>query len=174
MNRLAEIATSNGGTILELGFGLGLSSRAIQNQNIDTHIVVECHPDVISKCTEDFASEIASGKMHILSGFWQDVTKMLKDNSFDGILFDTYPLSEEEVHSNHFPFFNEAYRLLKPGGVLTYYSDEATSFSEKHLRKIKEAGFNEEKIGFEVCNVDTPADCEYWQDETMIAPIIKK
>ena len=174
MERLADIACANKGNVLELGYGLGLSARAIQSHDIDNHYIVECNIDVIEKCIEDLRGAIAKSRVHVLSGFWHNVTPTLPDGFFSGILFDTYPLTEEEIHSNHFWFFKEAYRLLKPGGTLTYYSDEATEFSKEHLAKLIEAGFKKENIGFEVCQVDTPPNCEYWQAKTMIAPIIKK
>ena len=174
MDKLAEIAASKGGAVLELGFGMGLSAKAIQDRGVDSHLVVECHPDVVQKCVEDFRKQISSGRMHILSGFWQDITPKLRSNSCDGILFDTYPLREEEIHGNHFWFFKEAQRLLKPGGVLTYYSDEAHGFSKKHTSKLLEAGFQKGDISFEVCEVRPPADCEYWQATTIIAPRVYK
>jgi len=174
MEKLAEIATSGGGNVLELGYGMGLSAKAIQSQNIKSHYVIECHPDVVAQCVKNFHYAISSNRLHVLSGFWQDITPFLKDGTFDGILFDTYPMSEEEIHSNHFWFFSEAYRLLKPGGVFTYYSDEATNFSDHHLAKLKSAGFKEKNIRFEVCDVNPPKDCEYWQEKTMIVPIITK
>jgi guanidinoacetate N-methyltransferase len=174
MEKLANICTSKGGTILELGYGLGLSAKAIQSREIKSHYVIEFHPDVITRCIKDFHSAISVNRLHLLSGFWQDVTPTLKEELFDGILFDTYPLREEEIHSNHFWFFKEAYRLLKPGGTFTYYSDEANTFSKNHLLKLQEAGFQKKNIHFEVCNLNPPKDCEYWQEKTMIAPIITK
>lgn len=174
MKRLAAIATSNKGNVLEVGFGMGLSAKAIQSHSIKSHFVIECHPEVMAKCIKMFPKELGENKLHLLSGFWEEVTPQLKSESFDGILFDTYPLKEEEVHSNHFWFFKEAYRLLKPGGVLTYYSDEAKDFSDKHLKKLHEAGFKSKNIKFDVCKVNPPKHCEYWQDKTMIVPIIRK
>jgi len=174
MDILAEIATSRGGHVLEVGYGLGLSARAIQAKNIVQHFVIECHPDVLSRCITEMRHPIENNRIHILSGFWEDITVVLANETFDGILFDTYPLREEEIHANHFWFFKEAYRLLKPGGVLTYYSDEAKSFSGVHMRKLLEAGFESQNIGGEICEVSPPVDCEYWHERTMLAPKVYK
>jgi guanidinoacetate N-methyltransferase len=174
MKRLAKIASSKGGKVLEIGYGLGLSTKAIQFHGIREHFLIECHPEVITRTISDMNNAIRENSFHVLTGFWEDITPTLKDDLFDGILFDTYPLSEEEIHANHFWFFDEAYRLLKPGGVLTYYSDEVKDFSDKHLKKLLDAGFKKGGINFEVCAVNPPKDCEYWQEKTIIAPIITK
>lgn len=174
MHTLAGIATSNGGVVLELGYGMGISARAIQTANIDSHVVVELHPQVVQKCAQDNAGALSSGRMHVFSGLWQRVTPMLAARSFDGILFDTYPLNEQEMIGPHMYFFDEAFRLLKPGGVLTYYSDEATDFRPEHRARLTTAGFAPENIDFQVCNVTPPPNCEYWRDPTIIAPIVRK
>lgn len=174
MAALARVATAQGGHVLELGYGLGLSARAIQAASIERHVVIECHPDVLSRCLADCRDEIARGRLHLLSGFWQDVAPLLGSETFDGILFDTYPLSAAELHRNHFAFFPEAYRLLRPGGVLTYYSDEAEGFSPEHLAALRAAGFGEDDIGGEVCAVSPPEDCDYWCAPTLLVPIVSK
>ncbi len=174
MQKLAEIATKYPGQILEIGYGMGLSARAIQDRHPETHWIIECNRDVLKKARTDLNGLVDSGKVRLLEGFWQDVTSSLPDSSFDGILFDTYPLKEEEIHSNHFWFFEEAHRLLKPGGILTYYSDEVDSISTQHLAKLEAAGFNPANISFQTCNVNPPPDCEYWQHKTIVAPIVKK
>ena len=67
----------------------------------------------------------------------------LPEESFDGILFDHYPISNKEEFDDSYAFIKAGYKLLKKGGVLTYYSNEIDYFQPNHLEKIKEAGFTE-------------------------------
>jgi len=160
MKRLANIATKKGGSILEIGYGMGISANFIEkSKKVKKHTIIEFHPDVIKKCKEKYNNEIKR-KIILFKGFWENVTKKLLSKSFDGIFFDTYPLHEKQIHKNHFYFFKEANRLLKKGGILTYYSDEAIKFSEEHLKELKQAGFK--NINFKVCKVNPPKNCIYW------------
>lgn len=174
MSKLAEIACTRGAQhILEIGYGLGLSARAIQQHpGVVTHTVIECHPEVLAKCRNNFSTEIINGRLRLLSGFWQDVAKTLDDCSFDGILYDTYPLVKEDEEIQPFAFFKEAYRLLKPGGIFTYFSSEEDDFTPDHLRALNEAGFF--NIQSEMCSVNPPADCRYWQAKSILVPIVRK
>lgn len=170
MKELARIATMLGGQVLEVGYGLGLSANYIQQQPIEEHIIIEANAEVLKKA-QDFAAQ-APRPVKLISGFWEDATAKMPTESFSGILFDTYPLTQGQVHRNHFFFFEEAFRLLKPGGVFTYYSDEITHFSPDHLAALKKAGFR--NINAKICQVDPPKDCLYWKSQTILAPIIIK
>lgn len=179
MKKLASIACQKGGRVLELGFGMGISAHFIQrykyvqsSPKVNTHVIIEAHPEVCKYARKMFSKEIRVGQLRLLQGYWQEVTKKLKKESFDGILFDTYPLTEKEIHKNHFYFFKEAYRLLKKGGVLTYYSDEAKKFSKEHIKKLKEAGFKD--IKWSSCKVNPPRNSMYWRRKTILAPKIVK
>lgn len=173
MQRLAEVATSNGGLILELGFGLGLSAGFIQkSKRIKKHVVIEAHPSVVKFAFKLFPEQLKSGRMNIMQGFWEEIAPLLKDGSFDGILFDTSPLNQETVFFHFFPFFKEGYRLLKKGGVFTYFSDEPKEITPKHRRLLEKVGFH--KIKYEVCKVSPPATCRYWDSKTIVVPIIHK
>lgn len=170
MKELARIATMNGGKVLEVGFGMGISAAYVQEHEIDEHLIIEANTEVVKKA-EAFARS-AKRPARILAGFWEEVVADIPNGSLSGILFDTYPLVPEEVHRNHFPFFQEAQRMLRPGGVLTYYSDEISQFSPLHMQCLRAAGFR--KISGKVCDVLPPEDCEYWTAKTILAPIIIK
>lgn len=170
MRELARIACSQGGRVLEVGFGMGISARYIQQYPILEHVIIEANNEVAEQGLKFGAH--AKQPVTVLKGFWEKVTPTLPAESFDGILFDTYPLTAEEIHQNHFWFFNEAFRLLKPGGVLTYYSDEIGQFSPGHLEALKNAGFTD--IEGVICPVNPPPGCKYWTSRTILAPIITK
>jgi guanidinoacetate N-methyltransferase len=170
MKHLASVAASKPRRVLEVGFGMGISASFLQEYDVEEHVVIEANREVYEALTS-FARE-AKQKVVPVLGFWQDVTPTFPDGSFSAILFDTYPLAEEEVHQNHFPFFGEAYRLLEKGGIFTYYSDEARSFSRVHRQALRRAGFRD--IQGEVCPVEPPPGCRYWKADSLLVPVVFK
>lgn len=172
MKKLAAIATAKGGVILELGYGMGISAEFIQQANITKHIVIEANHEVADRA-RIFAGH-AAHPVEVFEGLWEDVIDRVPDNSVDGILFDTYPLSELEIHKNHFGFFRTAFKKLKPGGIFTYYSDEIRDYHPVHVQRLIDAGFKKENIQGEVIAVTPPPDCQYWKSSTMLAPIVLK
>jgi guanidinoacetate N-methyltransferase len=172
MKDLADIATIKGGTILEIGFGLGISAALVQSHNIEKHIIVEANA-AVAKAARAFARK-SRRKIRVVEALWQDAVREFPDASIDGILFDSYPLNSEEVYGNHFAFFPEAYRLLREDGVFTYYSDEEKVISERHLKQLQKAGFNKRRILARLSHVSPPPNCEYWKARTIVAPIVFK
>jgi guanidinoacetate N-methyltransferase len=182
MKKLASIAASNGGRVLEVGFGLGISASYVQSFPIEEHVLIEANGEVFKRL-EQFGSD-AKKKATPLFGLWEDVLPSIPDSSFDGILYDTYPLSEQDLHVHQFRFIKEAHRILKDGGVLTYcnltswgnlknqYPDDLELFAETQSPHLKECGFQD--CHAEVFEIDPPAECQYYRYPTVIAPTIRK
>lgn len=80
MEAHAKAICSQGGDILNVGFGMGLVDTAIQGHNPTSHTIIEAHPDV-------YKQMLATGwakkpNVRILFGRWQDVLPQL--STYDG------------------------------------------------------------------------------------------
>ena len=84
MKAHAEIACRNGGHILEVGFGMGISANYIQKQDIKSHTIIELNDEVYDKAVE-WAKDKPNTK--IVSGDWKTVEL---DEKFDAIFFDAH------------------------------------------------------------------------------------
>lgn len=173
MKMLASIVTKNGGNVLEIGFGMGISARFIQGyKRVKKHVIIEAHPNVFNYANRIMKDDIKKGRVKIIRGFWQDAIKELKDEQFDGMLFDPYPLSKKVNKKEDDLLLKEAYRILKKGGILTFYDSESNGLSRNHIKELKDAGF--QKIDYKLCKVRPPKNCGYWKHNTITAPIIVK
>ena len=52
MKASADYVCENGGDILEVGFGMGISAGYIQSHSISSHTIIENHPQIIAKAVE--------------------------------------------------------------------------------------------------------------------------
>ena len=140
---------------------------------IEKHIIVEANKDVFVRL-EAFAAK-AEHPVTPLFGLWEEIMPTLAEESIDGILFDTYITSFEDADQftyAHFPFLEHAYRVLRKGGIFTYFSSEIDEYSPIHLKALQDTGFS--SIEKKICPMSPPADCLYWKSDTIVAPIIKK
>tara|TARA_R100000231_G_scaffold139603_1_gene121544 strand:+ start:1490 stop:2029 length:540 start_codon:yes stop_codon:yes gene_type:complete len=85
MSASAAYVTENGGDILEIGFGMGISAGYMHSHSIDSHTIVENHPQIIPKAIE-WASD--KPNVTVVSQSWYDVKDSL--GQFDGVFYDTF------------------------------------------------------------------------------------
>jgi len=85
MKKHVEFLCENGGDILEIGFGMGISANYIQSYNPKSHTIIEIHPQILEKANA-WAED--KSNVNILEGDWFDVLPSL--GKFDGIFYDTF------------------------------------------------------------------------------------
>ena len=168
MRVMAEAVTEGEGDVLEIGFGMGICANEIARQGCRSYSVIEAHPEVAKAARKWGEDQPFPATVH--EGLWQDVVPAL-DQRYDGVVFDTFPLAPEERSRNHFPFIPIAPTLLKPGGVLTLYSDETANFRAEHLSLLLNA-FPDLRL-IKVDGLEPPEDCEYWQHSVMVIPVAR-
>jgi protein arginine N-methyltransferase 2 len=112
MKKHAEIICRNGGDILEIGFGMGISAAHIQNQDIKSHTIIEIHPEVARRARKWAKDKPA---VIIIEGDWYDVIDDLK--TYDGIFYDA------ELDPNMRKFCKCATeKLLKKDGIFSFFN----------------------------------------------------
>ena len=85
MSASAAYVCENGGDILEIGFGMGISAGYIQSHSILTHTIIENHPDIIPKAQ---AWALNKSNVTIITGSWYDIKDSL--STYNGIFYDTF------------------------------------------------------------------------------------
>ena len=111
MEKSAEFISHNKGDILEIGFGMGICSDYIQAQGVNSHTIIEIHPQIIERL-----NTWASGKSNVtvIEGDWSSVSI---SDTYDGIFLDTFG----DTNLNKFKDF--ALARIKLGGKITYWNN---------------------------------------------------
>ena len=177
MKEMAKTIAEDGGDILEIGFGRGISANMIMQYPIDSYTTIECNDDVVKMYFETFKNEHSDKDIKLVHGLWQDTIDSLTE--FDGILFHTYPLNDDEymqyvngsiTFAEH--FFEHATKHLKQGGAFTYFSNEIDSLSREHQQLLLRhfSSFSAKVIPLEMPNdvKDT-----WWANSILVIKAIK-
>ena len=117
MEKSAEFICHNKGDVLEIGFGMGICADYIQAQGVDSHTIVEIHPQILEKL-----NVWANGKSNvtIIEGDWSTVSGL---SSYDGIFLDTF--GDESLNK----FKDFALSKIKSGGKITYWNNEEKEYN---------------------------------------------
>ena len=80
MEKSAEYICESKGDILEIGFGMGICSDYIQAQGVNSHTIVEIHPQVLEKLNEWVKDK---DNVTVIEGDWLTSNTVLSNsNSF--------------------------------------------------------------------------------------------
>lgn len=122
MEKSAWIISKNGGKILNVGFGMGIIDKYIQDNNIEEHWIIESHIDVYTKMLQD--NWHLKPNVRILFGDWQWYLQYLP--KFDGIYFDTW-------EDNGGEFLRNVSRILKDEGIFSYFNNPREDVKGLHM-----------------------------------------
>ena len=125
MEKTAEYICQSKGDILEIGFGMGMCADYIQAQSVNSHTIVEIHPQIIEKL-----NTWASGKSNVtvVEGDWWAVKDSL--STYDGIFLDTF---NDDSWLN-FKAFVEA--KAKSGAKVSHWNNFEKEFNEHGFSNI--------------------------------------
>ena len=112
MKASADYVCEGGGDILEVGFGMGISAGYIQANSINSHTIVECHPQVLEKAKAWAADK---PNVTIIEGDWYDIKDSL--STYDGIFHDTW------ADDNIAEFIPALNNLVKSGTRVSWWND---------------------------------------------------
>jgi protein arginine N-methyltransferase 2 len=111
MSSSAAYICEGGGDILEIGFGMAISANYIQSHSINSHTIIENHPDIIPKA---HAWALGKTNVTIVEGSWYDIKDTL--STYDGLFMDTYGDGDMEYFNPILP------SLMKSGGKATWWN----------------------------------------------------
>ena len=117
MEEHAKVICHSGGDVLNIGHGMGIVDRFIQELNPRSHSIIEIHPDIQQKMLKE--NWDMKPNVNLYFGSWVDFLDELP--LMDGIFFDTL-----ETHE-FVDFISIAWKYLKPGGVFTFFNNNMSS-----------------------------------------------
>ena len=149
MEKMAEVAVSEGDHVLECGFGMGILSDAIQARNPASHTICEFHPQVIEKA-KAWAADKPNVTIH--EDKWWSLYGTT--GRYDAILMDTY--ADDDLHGK-FRMFCTA-KIAKTGGKVTWWNFSGGD-SDEYMKFYWEDG-----VTFTDVAVDPPMNSYYNKD----------
>ena len=147
MEKSADYICHNKGDVLEVGFGMGICANYIQAQGVNSHTIIEIHPQIIEKLkvwAEDKSNIV------IVEGDWNTVSGL---STYDGIFLDTFG---DDNWNSFKPF---AVDKAKSGAKITYWNN----FTDKRNEH------NFDSVSFDDISI-TPDDNTYFASNTYYMP----
>ena len=147
MSASAAYVTRNGGDILEVGFGMGISAGYMHSHSISSHIIIENHPQIIPRAVE-WANK--KSNVTIISQSWADVTGSL--GTYDGIFYDV------DFDDKWNLFSSSLSDLTKSGTKVTFFNTKRTELNSFNI----ETTYQQVSVN--------PPECQYFSGSTYYMP----
>jgi type IV protein arginine methyltransferase len=153
MKKSADYVCKNGGDILEIGFGMGIAANYIQANSINSHTIVENHPQIIEKAKAWAADK---PNVTIIESDWntvKDKRRKICLATYDGIFYDTF------ADDNMDKFKSSLANLANTGCKVTWWNSVN---SENNYYSI-------DGVTYEAITVNPPSNC-YFNHTTYYLP----
>jgi hypothetical protein len=116
MEKSSKYICQSNGDILEIGFGMGICADYIQAEGVNSHTIIEIHPQIIQRLNI-WASD--KSNVTVVEGDWSSANL----STYDGIFLDTY--GDDSLDS--FKVF--AIEKAKDGAKITYWNNEEREYN---------------------------------------------
>lgn len=165
MERSAQVICEQscpGGSILNVGFGMGIIDTYIQGHKPAHHTIIEAHPDVYARMEAD--GWLEKEGVRVLFGRWQDMVPQICEQTYDGIYWDTY--GEDDIDLQEFHDLLPV--ILKPGGIYSFFNGLAACnvFFHTVAGVAVQSYLNQMGIGYrlEPIEVEAATDVDGWSE----------
>jgi hypothetical protein len=102
-------------SVLELGFGLGLTADKWQEMGITRHVIIESHPVIYQQALE-WKEGFPDADIEIIQSFSQEY---ITEEKFDLVYDDRSDFFYEETPTDFTEYNQEMFKWLNIGGVLS-------------------------------------------------------
>lgn len=175
MHAMAQVVAENGGKVLEIGYGMGISAHYIcQFPFVTDYVVCELNHHIagqagrdLARITEQAAQRGRQLNCTVIEGHWSDTKEAIlaRWGAFDGIFYDAYPVEEGEKGVHSLMFMLNGRELLKENGVLTYFTRQPNTLCPNQLAILLKLF---KKVELRRVPVTVPADCSYFSGNNMV------
>jgi len=131
MEEQGKIICSNGGDILNIGYGMGLIDTVIETQKINSHWIIEAHPGIQKIMLQQ--GWLKKPHVKSLFGKWQNICPYLP--KFDGIYIDTHDEYLLDFHKN-------VHQIMKPNGIFSFFFNPSHPTLNNDVINILSKNFN--------------------------------
>ena len=111
MQKSAEYVCQSKGDVLEIGFGMGICADYIQAQGVNSHTIIEIHPQILERLNTWASSK---SNVTVIEGDWSSVGGL---STYDGIFLDTFG------DDNLDEFKDFATAKARSGAKVTYWNN---------------------------------------------------